>query len=82
MYKATAAILRCELRIRDSPARMESAARVIADAQCGANCGSVRSARVGAHTHTYALTHTHNTHTRTRRFCSRQCVLPLSTHRP
>ena len=54
MYKPTAAILcvRCEWRIRDPPARTESAARVSADPLCGANGGSVRGVRVGAHTHT------------------------------
>ena len=54
MYNATVAILcvRCEWRIRDPPARTESAARVSADALCGANGGSVRGARVGAHTQT------------------------------
>ena len=56
MYKPTAAILcvRCEWRIRDSPARTESAACVSADALCGANGGSVRAKCAQGRTHTRA----------------------------
>ena len=45
MYNATVAILCvwCEWRIRDPPARTESAARVSADALCSANGGYVRA---------------------------------------